>query len=254
MKKTPKDFFDEKNSIQNVGEEEYHILNDYLAPVKAFSRITYQSIYVIDYLTKNFVFVSNNPLFLCGLSPKEVQQMGYAFYLEKVIDADYDLLIKINRIGFEFYETIPKEERLQYFISYDFHIQESQDKLPILINHRLTPIFLTKKGKIWKALCVVSLSVKKSSGNIIIGKEGTSTFFRYDLYSNQWKEAEKIVLNEREREIIQLSSRGLCIDDIGKRLFLSRDSVNYHRRNLFEKLGVHSINEAIAFATRQSLI
>lgn len=254
MKKNNRDFFDIKNTINKVNPEEYQILQDYIAPIKALARTTYKSIYVIDYFTQDFEFVSDNPLFLCGLSPQEVQAMGYSFYLNKVIDEDYELLITINRVGFEFYERIPPEQRLQYFITYDFHIQESEDKLPILINHRLTPIFLNREGKIWKALCVVSLSNNKTSGNIIICKERVNSFYRYDLEHSTWKEEEKIILNERERDIIHFSFQGLSVEEIGNEMFLSSDSIKYHRRHLFEKLGVNNINEAIAFAMSQSLI
>lgn len=254
MKKSQKDFFDIKNTIEKIDEAEYDILSDYIAPLRAFARTTYKSIYVIDYFTQEFEFVAKNPLFLCGLSSETVLKMGYAFYLEKVTDDDYDLLLKINKIGFEFYETIPAKERLNYYITYDFHIQEDEDKLPILINHRLTPIFLNRRGKIWKALCIVSLSTKQCAGNVMIGKERANSFYKYNFDQGIWMKEEKIILNEREKEIIQLSSQGLSIEDIGKQMFLSGDSVKYHRRNLFEKLGVHSINEAIAFATGQSLI
>lgn len=254
MKKSNQDFFDLKNTINKVNPEEYQILQDYIAPIKALARTTYKSIYVIDYFTQDFEFVSDNPLFLCGLSPEEVQDMGYSFYFEKVTKEDYELLLKINKVGFEFYDKIQPEERLKYFITYDFHIQESQDKLPVLINHRLTPMFLNREGKIWKALCVVSLSNNKTSGNIMIGKECVNSFYRYDIDNNTWKEEEKIILNEREREIIHFSFQGLSIEEIANEMFLSSDSIKYHRRHLFEKLGVNNINEAIAFAMSQSLI
>lgn len=254
MEKSTNDFFDSKNTVHSLDEEDYERLQDYLAPIRAQARITYQSIYVIDYFSQQFEYVSENPLFLCGLSPQTVQNMGYAFYLEKVIPTDYDLLIKINKVGFDFFQSTPIADRLKYYISYDFHIQENEDKPPVLINHRLTPIIINKHGKVWKALCIVSLSVKQSAGNILVGKEGTNSFFRYDLDKDLWTEEEKIILSEREKDIIKLSARGLNINDIGSILFLSSDAVKYHRRKLFQKLNANTINEAIAFATYQSLI
>lgn len=87
----------------------------------------------------------------------------------------------------------------------------------------------------------------------MIGKEGSNSVYQYDLKNKLRKEEEKIILNEREKEIIYLSTQRLSIEEIGKKMFLTSDSVKYHRRNLFEKLGVHSINDAISFATNQSL-
>lgn len=254
MNKPIDDFFDSKNTIKNIDQKEYGKLNDYLAPIRAFARTTYHSIYVIDYFTQGFEFVSSNPLFLCGLSSEEVQDMGYAFYLDKVIEEDRQLLIDINQIGFEFYENIPTEERLKYHISYDFHIEGFNSTTPTLINHRLTPIFLNDEGKIWKALCIVSLSHHKDAGHIVITREDDNTFYRYDLERSVWLEQEELSLDEREKEIISLSSRGLSVDEIGQKLYLSKDAVKYHRKKLFEKLSVRNISEAVAYVKYKSLI
>ncbi len=80
------------------------------------------------------------------------------------------MLIKINKAGFEFYETIPVDERKLYSISYDFYLINSGKNL-VLVNHKLTPMFLTEEGQVWKALCVVSLSNSTSSGNVVLSKE-----------------------------------------------------------------------------------
>ena len=48
----------------------------------------YQSFYIIDYSRKEFVYVHENPLFLCGHSAPEVQCMGYDFYARYVHPED----------------------------------------------------------------------------------------------------------------------------------------------------------------------
>lgn len=165
-------FFNDKNVINNSSQIDYTQINDYLEIAKAFSRITYQSFYIIDYEKKAFEYVSDNPLFLCGKSVDEVRELGYEFYFKNVIPEDLELLLKINEIGFNFYESIPLEERKLYTISYDFHIINEKNN-SVLINHKLTPLFLTNDGKIWKAMCMVSLSNSQSSGNIFISKENS---------------------------------------------------------------------------------
>ena len=52
----------------------------YLEAIKAFARLSYESIYVIDYKDMSFEYVSDNPLFLSGYSAAEVLQLGYEFY------------------------------------------------------------------------------------------------------------------------------------------------------------------------------
>jgi DNA-binding CsgD family transcriptional regulator len=247
------DFFTTKNSVDEVTDGDINNTNNYLEVVKAFSRTTYQSIYLIDYHKKNFEYVSDNPLFLCGHSAEEVQNMGYAFYFKYVIESDLDLLLKINNIGFSFYEQIPVEERVQYTISYDFHLKNQNGNV-ILINQKLTPLFLNSEGKIWKGLCIVSLSSEPESGNIRITKNGENTFAKYNLKGNFWEKSEKITLTDREKEILHFSTGGLTINDIADKLFISPDTIKFHRRKLFEKLNVSNISEAISYVTSNKLI
>ena len=82
------DFFTEQNHVGSISEKDKAQAIDYLESVKAFARATYKSIYVIDYEMKGFEYVSDNPLFLSGLSAKEVKELGYAFYFKYVTSED----------------------------------------------------------------------------------------------------------------------------------------------------------------------
>ena len=247
------EFFSFKNTVNDISDDEIKQTESYLEAIKAFARTTYKSIYVIDYHKKGFEFVSDNPLFLCGHTAAEVKEMGYAFYFKYVIKDDLDLLIKINNVGFDFYEKIPVNDRKIHTISYDFHLKNKEGKT-ILINQKLTPLFLTEDGKIWKAICIVSLSTEQCSGNIKIYKKDDSTVFKYDLEGKFWKQEERIKLSNREKEILHYSTRGYTINEIAESIFISPDTVKFHRRKLFDKLEVANISEAISYATNNKLI
>ncbi len=247
------DFFSSRNTVTNISDNDRKQTANYLETIKAFSRTTYKSIYVIDYQKKGFEFVSENPLFLCGHTSEEVKQMGYLFYFKYVIPEDVELLLKINTIGFDFYEKIPVNERKYHSISYDFHLKNQEGKV-FLINQKLTPLFLTDDKKIWKAICLISLSNEQSSGNIRISKQGENKIFRYDLEGNFWKTEEKVELSKREQEILRYSVRGFTINEMAESMCVSPDTVKFHRRKLFEKLEVANISEAIVYATNNKLI
>jgi len=62
-------------------------------------------------------------------------------------------------------------------------------------------------------------------------------------------EAPRIVdglLTPREREVLQLASEGLRAKEIAERLTISTFTVQAHIRNIYEKLGVRSLSQAIA--------
>ena len=77
----------------------------------------------------------------------------------------------MNTAGFDFYDQIPLEERKKHIISYDFRLKNKDNKV-IMVHQELTPLFLAENGKIWKALCIISLSTAGHSGNIEIYKDG----------------------------------------------------------------------------------
>ncbi len=242
-----------QNFVIHLSEEDMKQTANYLAPIEAFARITYSSVYVIDYEKKGFEFVSHNPLFLCGHTPEEVAEMGYSFYFKYVPQEDMDLLLKINNVGFDFYDKLLMEERLFYTISYDFHLKNKEGKT-ILVNQKLTPIYLNSEGKIWKAVCIVSLSTEQKSGNIKVYKQGNNEKFSYDLENDFWKKEEKINLSTREKEILSYSARGFSVGQIAETIFVTADTVKFHRKRMFEKLGVSNISKAIFFATNNKLI
>ncbi|SHM77126.1 regulatory protein, luxR family [Chryseobacterium carnipullorum] len=246
-------FFNNKNNVQSDAAIDQSQVGDYLQAVKAFSRLTYQSLYVIDYQTRAFEYVSENPLFLCGKSSEEVKELGYAFYFQNVKTEDVELLIRINEAGFEFYENIPVEERKLYSISYDFYLINNKKNM-VLVNHKLTPMFLTEEGQIWKALCIVSLSNSTSSGNVVVSREGSDELWKYDPVAKRWGKDEKIKLSQREYEILRLYASGLTINEIAEKLFISADTVKFHRKKLFDKIGVNNIAEALSYAKTNKLL
>lgn len=78
------DYFIAANSVGAINEEQYKKLDVLIHTTEAISRSLYQSVYLIDYYKKGFLYVSENPLFLCGHTAKEMKEMGYAFYSEHV--------------------------------------------------------------------------------------------------------------------------------------------------------------------------
>ena len=245
-------FFSRKNTVDFLSEEEYAQSGNYLETLRAVCRLSYMSMYIIDYERKEFEYVSDNPLFLCNHTPSEVMAMGYAFYFKYVSEEDLEMLIRVNEIGFEFFNRTPLQERKNYSISYDFNLQNGKHK--ILINHKLTPIFITSEGKIWKALCVVSLSSHDVSGNVLLSKTGEDSFWELDLDLGVWNKIDKSRLTERELQTVRLHAQGLTIGQIADRMCIAVDTVKFHRRKLFDKLHVKNMGEALAYVKNNKLL
>jgi DNA-binding NarL/FixJ family response regulator len=65
---------------------------------------------------------------------------------------------------------------------------------------------------------------------------------------------EPVVLSERENEIIILISEGLTNEQIADQLFLSKHTINTHRKNIMSKLGVKNTAGIVMYAVKMNLI
>jgi DNA-binding CsgD family transcriptional regulator len=237
------DFFKEFSVDESETNPEALAYN--ASTLDAIARVSGSSFYVIDYHKKGFVYMSPNPLFLCGRTPEEVLMKGYYFYEEVVPEEDLEMLLEINRMGFGLFHSMPVEKRLNHVISYDFRLIQPNHR-HLMINHKLTPILLTTTGEIWLALCAVSLSTSDKPGNVFI--RINDELHRYSFTGKRWREAEIVKLSEREKEVLQLSAEGYANDEISEKLFIDINTVKFHKRKLFEKFNVRNIAEAITFA------
>lgn len=246
------DFFIASNTVDYMPDDNYKTISSLIHSVKAFARITYQSVYLIDYYKQDFLYVSDNPLFLCGHTAQEVKEMGYQFYLQHVPEDEQKMLIELNSSGFKFFESRDDVNKYKCFMSYDFHLQ--QDSKKILINHKLTPVLLTNEGRIWIALCIVSLSAHKESGHVEFHMDGLYDYWDYSFEVHKWKLHKGVVIKEEEREVLRLSAEGLTMTEIAEKMCRSVDTIKFYKRNLFEKLQVSNVMEAISRATNYKLL
>lgn len=239
-------------SVDEIGIiPEALLYNDII--LDAITRASGQSFYVIDFHKRNFAYVSSNPLFLCGRTSEEVKKKGYYFYEEVLPEEDLCMLLEISRKGFELFYTLSKESRLNFVISYDFRlIQPNRQRL--MINQKVSPILLTNEGEMWLALCMVNLSPCEMPGNVFIRINNDLHNYRYSFTAKRWYDEDVITLSSREKEILQLSAEGYPNEEISNILFIDVSTVKFHKRNLFEKIKVKNITEAVIFANNHWLI
>ncbi len=65
---------------------------------------------------------------------------------------------------------------------------------------------------------------------------------------------ESAVLTKTETEILKEIALGITTREIAEKRFSSFHTVNTHRKNIFRKLGVNNVHEAIRYAMRSGLV
>lgn len=132
------DFFFNSPPCSSLLEEEYKKIDLLVKAFATMAKGTYQSIYIIDYYKKKFLYVADNSLFLCGHTSEEVKELGYRFYTNHIPLAEQNIVLEINKSILDFFYKVPLGEQIDYTIFYDFHITKGQKE--VLINHKLTPL------------------------------------------------------------------------------------------------------------------
>lgn len=107
----------------------------------------------------------------------------------------------------------------------------------------LMAVFFTVLG-VWVAIRLVKPGIRV----VVIEKEVPEKFQVNEM------ELEKLGLNRRELEVLQLLATGYSNADIAKDLYLSVSTIKTHVSNLFVKMEVKSRTQAIAKAKRLRII
>jgi DNA-binding NarL/FixJ family response regulator len=64
----------------------------------------------------------------------------------------------------------------------------------------------------------------------------------------------EIALSEREAAVLEAVARGLSNREIGRQLWISEQTVKFHLRNVYRKLGISSRTEAARYAHRMGIV
>lgn len=72
------------------------------------------------------------------------------------------------------------------------------------------------------------------------------------LFNDGFKK--RLALSRREQEILALISRGLSSQRIGKTLYISKHTVETHRKNILRKLDFNTSTELVKFAVQHGLV
>lgn len=245
-------FFRLSPYTEQINEDEYTRIQPAIDTLDALSLLCSTNIYIIDYYKKTFLYISPRHLFLQGITAEEFKKMGFLFFKKFTPPEDYEFLLHIKQEGFRFYNDIPVEHKLKYTLSYNFHVVF--DKKKILVNQRITPFKLNSRHEIWLSMCVVTLASKDSLSEIEIKNSETSERLLYHKPTGKWQACTSIRLSEKEAVILRLSAQGLNNQEIASYMCLNVNTIKFHKKNIFAKLSVSNIQEAITYAINNRLI
>ncbi|MCR5455015.1 MAG: helix-turn-helix transcriptional regulator [Bacteroidales bacterium] len=242
-----KDFFKENIITDSTYELSPAFIDGAISMADSMVCASSLGVYVFDYTKRAVVYVSPNIASWCNIQPSDITTNGCDAYLKYINEEDLQMLLEINQAVFNFLKKFPDDESASYTVSYDFRYGQ------LMVNQHYKPVAV-KDGNVMMAVCVVSLSSSKESGNIIMDSPKSKCAYEYSTKLKKWIKKKKIHLTDKEKEIIRLSVQGLNTTQIAEATHKKEDTIKSQKKNLFHKLSVHSMAEAIRMASNNKLM
>lgn len=236
------------NYIATVSDPLYGEIDSYIQILDGVARLTNQSIGLVDLFKGKILYLSNNPLFLCGLTAQEVIEMGPDFNRKFVSEEENKLISEIVKSWLRFIEAEPVEKRKSYSLRFNYYLDHN------LICVNMTPAFLSNEGKPWLLICNAKVATHSTSGYAVISEHNSLKNWYYSFPAKKWIESQLVLLTEIEQQVLRLSIQGKKEHEICELIYRSRDGLKSIKRKLFHKMEVSNITEAVSFAISNGLI
>jgi DNA-binding CsgD family transcriptional regulator len=245
-----RDSFFEGVVLQQVLDEK-----SFATSIEDFSSICTEAIY-IDFQKRCFHHVPVHNLFLCGHSREEVMQLGYDFYPETVHEEDLPAFIKMHQAILIYLKNHrARQNEVNYF---SFTVRLKAPPSPIgetgylMVYHKLKPLFTD--GVLHFGVCILSCSVIPASGNLRVYFNDSPGFDEYSFDNGTWKNRQDERLTKQEIMVLWFSKQRICNKQIADKLQVSYIAIRRIKAQMYKKLGVETIGQAIIYATNHQML
>ncbi|MEC4050475.1 LuxR C-terminal-related transcriptional regulator [Flavobacterium sp. SUN046] len=208
--------------------------------------------FVIDVISFSLEFIHENQTKVLGY-PKD--QISLEFLIEKIHPDDAPTFLNYGTEIAKFYASLPKDKVMKYKTRYDYRARRS-DGSYIRILHQGLPIQTDDNGGMIRKLIIhtdISHYKKDTNSTLsFIGLDGEPSYLNVNV--NKKYKATKNILSVREKQILIFFAEGKSRLEISNKLFISKFTLDNHRKNMLQKTESNSINELVSKAINEGWI
>lgn len=203
--------------------------------------------YVIDFYDMSISHISSGFEESHGIDSEKIKDINDILSL--IHPDDIDFVSKAEKKALSYIYTILGPQKfLTYKASYNFRFKTTDGSYR-LYNHQSLILTLDENNNFVKSLNIhTDISHLTSKNNYkcsLIGLKGESSFLNMEV-EEDFNAIEKKMFSKREIEIILMISKGLTTKQISEQLFISIDTVKFHRSNILAKANCTNVAELIA--------
>ena len=191
--------------------------------------------FIYDCIENEIVFVNNAYKTITGYD-------DLTFDTNKLIEIihpdDLDYFFKCEERDLEFTNKLKFNQHFQFLLSYSYRIKTSDQSI-ITIQQQCQAIEVTEQGHLSKTLVIHKVIPNYDS-------RPADDHRCFDKNRGIYIDSDNCYgLSNREVEILSLIKQGLNSHDISDRLFISKYTIDTHRKNILNKTGSSTFFELI---------
>lgn len=214
-----------------------------------FSAMCIEAVYVIDFRKRKFRYVADHDFFLCGHSAEKAMALGYEFYPEVIHPEDLPLMEEMHAAILRRLCNMNDPGGVNFF-SFTVRIKNAPGYL--MAHHKIKPVFVN--GRIRFGVVLLASSTVPVSGLLRAYFFGGTGFDEYLMKENRWRTRTVQKLTEREKTILKFFKQGKSGKEIADIVCMTYQSLRNALETIYRKLNVHTLVQAITFATNRRLI
>lgn len=241
----PKHTFSEKDKKDYSEQDGY-----FIQCLKTMENMMDINAYIIDYINKRILYATKGCSLFFG---KEVNERSYLDiqHLDSILlPEEVPRISAVNSKVYEFCYSLPIRRRLKFYFTQDYKVR-AKNGSSILINHRGSILCLTEEGALRLTLCVISYPTSDKVGNAYIKMHDTGIVYEFISSSQKFVEVKTQKLTSKANMIIELASNGKTEAEIARELGISVNTVKYHKKQIFSRIGVKNTAEAVQWVNNQ---
>lgn len=217
-----------------------------------FFQIGESCYFIFNFQQIRFDFISDEATAMLGYAKDELTP---ELIMESIHPDDRAWFLDCQEVSVNFILGLPPEKQMKYKVRIDYRIRKKSGEY-IRIMHQVVIIHTDGSGKILRNLVVFTdiSQLKKNEKPVMsyIGMDGEPSYLNVDVKSYFKEESD--LLSKREKEILYLLAEGKASKEIAELLYISKHTVDTHRKNLLRKTGSVSSIDLINKTIRDGLV
>ena len=236
-----------------VTEDDYKNLETRIPYVLELAELQNQSISLYDLNKHMFILKVDKHLELLGYSVTDTIDIADVDKYHSLIHpADLSFMYDSEIRMFNYLKPIKNAEKKDYKLVYDYRVRRA-DGTYLRFLHQLALFELDQDFNSW-ILLVISDVISSVPYDELPRRFLLNTKTKKVCLFNEEIGVKSEILTKREREILELLSRGFESKEISDKLCVCVSTINNHRQNILRKTRAKTIEQAAAYTKSVGLI